>query len=267
MIVPVFQADAFADVLFEGNPAAVCPLPFWLPDSIMQKIAAENNLSETAFLVKEGEIWHLRWFTPTTEVELCGHATLASAHILFHHLHQPAREIIFSTMSGILKAKKIENMIELDFPADQPTQAPLPEGISEALGAMPTLCLKGISDYMLVYEREEDIISLNPDFELLRKTKARGVIVTAPGKNYDFVSRFFGPQVGINEDPVTGSAHTLLVPYWSEKTGKRSLTARQVSSRGGTLYCTLAGNRVRIAGKAVTYMEGKIHLPDSETNL
>ena len=262
MIVPIFQADAFTDALFEGNPAAVCPLPYWLPDSILQKIAAENNLSETAFLVKEGELLHLRWFTPTTEVELCGHATLASAHILFHHLHHPSREIIFSTLSGILKAVKKENMIELDFPADQPVKAPLPEGISEALGAMPAHCLKGVSDYLLVFDREEDIKSLSPDFELLRKTNARGVIVTAPGKDYDFISRFFGPQVGINEDPVTGSAHTLLVPYWSKKTGKKSLIARQVSSRGGTLYCTMAENRVQIAGKVVTYMEGKIHLPN-----
>lgn len=266
MIVTIFQADAFADTLFKGNPAAICLLQHWIPDSILQKIAAENNLSETAFLVKEGELWHLRWFTPVTEVELCGHATLASAHILFHHLHHPGTEITFSTLSGILKAAKKEDKIELDFPADHPVPVTLPEGLSEALGIRPVHCLKGISDYMLVYEKEENVASLQPDFEALKKTEARGIIVTAPGREYDFVSRFFGPQVGINEDPVTGSTHTLLAPYWAERIGKKTLTARQVSTRGGTLLCTLAGNRVRIAGKVVTYLEGKIYLPDIKTN-
>lgn len=263
MIVPLFQVDAFAEALFEGNPAAVCPLAYWFPDEVLQKIAAENNLSETAFLVKKGEMWHLRWFTPVTEVNLCGHATLASAHVLFHHLHYTDEEITFSTLSGILKAYHREEMIELDFPAGTPVAVPIPSGLSEVLGAIPIACFKGTSDYLLVFKREEEITSLEPDFEALKRTDARGIIVTAPGKRYDFVSRFFGPQVGINEDPVTGSAHTLLAPYWSSQLGKLQLSARQVSQRGGSLFCTVAGNRVLIRGKALTYLEGNIYLPDN----
>lgn len=254
----IFQVDAFTDRLFGGNPAAVIPLDSWLPDETMQKIALENNLSETAFFVREKEGYHIRWFTPGTEVDLCGHATLATAYVMFNHLTPDEELIEFRSRSGLLKVRRDNAWIELDFPADDPVPvAPLPE-IVKALGCNPIAWTKGKTDYLLLFEKESDLINMHPDFGLLGKTEARGIIVSAPGTQSDFVSRFFGPRVGINEDPVTGSAHTMLVPYWHKKTGKETFIARQLSSRQGFLRCKLAGNRVLIAGQAVLYLEGTL---------
>lgn len=267
----IFQVDAFAGELFRGNPAAVCILEEWLPDSLMQAIAAENNLSETAFAVPEGKGYEIRWFTPVTEVALCGHATLATAHVLFHE--QPAvgneahptegdRIEFYSRERGTLTVTRHGDWLELDFPADVPAEAKLPIGMVEAMGAEPMECLRGTTDYLLVYEDQAAIEDLNPDFGLLKQIKARGVIVTAQGDAVDFVSRFFAPQSGVDEDPVTGSAHTMLVPYWSERLKKQQLEALQLSARGGQLRCESRGDRVGIAGRAVTYLAGRILLPN-----
>ena len=254
-----YVVDAFADSLFSGNPAAVCPLEKWLPDNVMQDIAMENNLAETAFFVPEGTRYRIRWFTPVVEVDLCGHATLASAHVLFSHLGYAGREILFDSKSGELKVTK-EPMLTMDFPVDSIAAAKMPEDLVEALGRSPIECYKGKSDYMLVFETQAHIEAFRPDFKLVAKVPARGVIVTARGDKVDFVSRFFGPQSGIDEDPVTGSAHTTLIPYWSRKLGKTKLSALQVSRRGGRLECELAGERVKIAGNAITYMIGDAQL-------
>ena len=266
----IFQVDAFAGELFRGNPAAVCILEEWLPDNLMQAIAAENNLSETAFAVPEGKGYEIRWFTPVTEVALCGHATLATAHVLFHE--QPGekhplptdadRLEFYSRERGTLTVTRRGDWLELDFPADPPAEAKLPVGMVEAMGAEPRECLRGTTDYLLVYEDQAAIEALNPDFGLLKQIKARGVIVTAPGDAVDFVSRFFAPQSGVDEDPVTGSAHTMLVPYWSGRLKKQHMEALQLSARGGQLRCESRGDRVGIAGRAVTYLAGRIRLPN-----
>jgi PhzF family phenazine biosynthesis protein len=261
MRLPLFQVDAFTSELFGGNPAAVVPLQEWLPEKLMQKIALENNLSETAFFVPEKEGFHIRWFTPVAEVALCGHATLATAHVLFHHLGYKEALISLNSKSGILLVQRKDNLIILNFPSDVPIEVKNDPEIDAALGKSPLSTFKGKTDYLLVFPHESDVTEMNPDFGLLAKTKARGIIVTAKGSSSDFVSRFFGPQVGINEDPVTGSAHTMLTPYWSKILGKTELTALQCSARKGQLHCTLLGDRVLIAGNAVSYLEGHIHLP------
>jgi len=260
MKLHIFQADAFAASLFKGNPAAVVPMSTWLPDETMQQIAAENNLSETAFFIPENDHYHIRWFTPKSEVALCGHATLATAHILFNELNHPGESISFNSKSGMLIVRKINDKLQLDFPADivQPVESnPL---FTQALGIEALATFKGRTDYLLLFESEEIIRQMKPDFQLLYQTSARGIMVTAKGNEVDFVSRFFAPGVGIDEDPVTGSAHTSLVPFWSARLNKTQLTALQLSARGGQLWCTLSGNRVLIAGHAVTYLKGEIEI-------
>ena len=227
----------------------------------MQKIAMENNLAETAFFVPEGEGFRIRWFTPRVEVDLCGHATLATAHVLFHHLGFSGTELTFSSRSGPLRVFREGKRYVLDFPADEVDPVEIPAGMQEALGGKePMFVYRGKTDYMLVYEKQSDVELMKADFTRLGLIDARGIIVTAPGEWVDFVSRFFGPRVGVNEDPVTGSAHTTLVPYWSRQLAKSELTARQLSERGGDLFCRNRGNRIEIAGEAVTFFEGQLNI-------
>jgi PhzF family phenazine biosynthesis protein len=258
MKLPVFQIDAFADSLFKGNPAAVVPLQHWLSDELMQKIAGENNLSETAFFVPEEEGYQIRWFTPKAEVNLCGHATLATAHVIFNELGFSSEKIQFFSKSGKLEVKQLSDQLQLDFPADLVHEVETDADLTAALGNRPEKTYKGKTDFLLLYQSEELIRKIQPDFQKLIHTGARGIIVTARGKASDFVSRFFAPSVGVNEDPVTGSAHTTLIPFWAAQLGKKELTALQLSERGGKLWCTLLGDRVLIAGKAVTYLRGEI---------
>ncbi len=262
MKIPIYQVDAFADEVFSGNPAAVCPLDNWLDDDIMQKIAMENNLSETAFFVKEKNGYHIRWFTPAIEVDLCGHATLASAHVLFNHLQIPENVIEFNSRSGILKVQSDGQRYTMDFPTDQISKQDPPDEIISNIGIGPDSSWKGREDFMLVYGEQAIIERIKPDFKALAGSTGRGIIVTAPGKDVDFVSRFFAPQAGIDEDPVTGSAHTTLTPYWSERLNKKELKARQISKRGGTLFCKYLNQRVEISGNAQTYMKGEIKMPE-----
>lgn len=260
MKLPLYQVDAFTDKLFSGNPAAVCPLEDWLPDELMQNIAMENNLAETAFVVPRDADFQIRWFTPTVEVDLCGHATLAAAHILFDHQQHPDNEIRFHSRSGVLPVRKHGDSLILDFPADKIHAVEVLSAFTDALKMKPIEAYKGLSDYMFVFENESQISSLQPDFRALSELDARGIIVTAKGNDVDFVSRFFAPQVGIDEDPVTGSAHTTLTPYWAGVLGKNELTAIQISSRRGYLQCKYLGERVEIRGKAKTYLKGEITL-------
>jgi PhzF family phenazine biosynthesis protein len=226
----------------------------------MQKGANENNLSETAFAVPAKGCYEIRWFTPEMEVELCGHATLATAHVLFNHMDHPGDRICFDSVhNGRLNVKRKGNLLTLDFPADRMEEMVVPELIVTALMIPPLKAFRGKTDFMFVFASESEIAKMDPDFGLLSQVGGRGVIVTAPGNDVDFVSRFFAPQTGINEDPVTGSAHTSLVPYWSRVLGKKQLSARQLSSRGGELFCEDKGERVEISGHAVTYMKGEIN--------
>jgi len=255
MRIRLFQVDAFAERVFAGNPAAVCPLDRWLPDATLQAIAAENNLSETAFFVSREGGHDIRWFTPLVEVDLCGHATLAAAHVILRHLEPGRPDVRFGSASGPLAVRREGELLALDFPSRPPEPcAPLP-GLVEALGRVPGEVGKS-RDWMVVYECEEDVRTLRPDFGRLAALELFGVIVTAPGAEADFVSRYFAPREGVPEDPVTGSAHCTLVPYWSRRLGQAVLRARQVSARGGELFCEDRGARVRIAGRAVTYLDG-----------
>ena len=263
MKLKTYQADAFASSLFKGNPAAVVPLTEWLSDETMQQIAMENNLSETAFFIPEGDHFHIRWFTPMTEVDLCGHATLASAHILFNELAFKGEQIEFKSKSGPLKVTKSADKLQLDFPADPVSLGDTNPEIGNALGASPVATYKGKTKHLLLFDNEETIRNMKPNFHLLKQTDARGIIVTANGTTVDFVSRFFAPKVGIDEDPVTGSAHTLLIPFWANRLNKTEMTALQLSARGGQLWCTLSGDRALIAGKAVTYLRGEIEIHTS----
>ena len=259
--LPIYQVDAFTTGPFSGNPAAVCILSEWPADDLMQNIALENNLAETAFIMQQGNDWLIRWFTPVTEVDLCGHATLASSFVVMNIL-QPARtEVTFHSLHmGDLIVRKRGEMLELDFPSDTPERCKLPEIIRESIGREPLECYRGRSDYLLLYESESDIVNLAPDFRKLARAEGRGTIVTAPGSDVDFVSRFFVPGAGIDEDPVTGSAHTTLTPFWSERLGRKTLKARQLSARGGYLECSLAGDRTLIAGRAMLYLKGEIYV-------
>jgi PhzF family phenazine biosynthesis protein len=259
MKLPIYQIDAFTDKIFGGNPAAVCPLPDWLPKPLMQKIAMENNLAETAFFVQKGNRFEIKWFTPTVEVDLCGHATLASAHVLFHYLSYHGEEILFDSNSGELRVKRADDLLTLNFPAAQYTEVEAPDELLEAMLIDPEEVFKG-TDYMLVLESEEEVLSVQPNFLRLAEISTRGIIITAEGSHVDFVSRFFAPRAGIHEDPVTGSSHTLLIPYWAKRLGKNTLTARQISARGGDLYCRYLGERVEIGGKAQTYLIGEIEV-------
>lgn len=256
----LFQIDAFTDRLYSGNPAAVCILENWIEDSIMQKIALENNLAETAFAVKDGSQYVIRWFTPELEVDLCGHATLATAFVLFSYYNLSDTHIeFFSPRSGKLLVEKGENgLLILDFPTDEIEAINQIPALNEAIGKTPVYTLKGKTDYLLIYNTQKDIEQLNPNFFLLNQLDARGVIVSSPGDKVDFVSRFFAPKCGVNEDHVTGSAHTSLIPYWSKILGKSSLVARQLSKRGGDIYCEFLDTRVKIAGRAVPYLKGEI---------
>jgi PhzF family phenazine biosynthesis protein len=260
MKVKIYQVDAFTDVLFSGNPAAVCPLNSWLPDSVMQNIAMENNLAETAFFVPEGNNFHIRWFTPTVEVNLCGHATLASAHVLFNHDEFNGGEIRFLSRSGLLRVYKTGDLLTLDFPADSLTPVETLPDVLKAFDIAPVSVLKGKSDYMVVFENEEQVLNLRPNLQQISKLDARGIIATARGSETDFVSRFFAPQSGVDEDPVTGSAHTSLTPYWAGVLQKNNLTAVQLSHRKGYLRCENCDGRVHISGKARTFLIGEIEI-------
>jgi PhzF family phenazine biosynthesis protein len=258
--IPIFQVDAFTAGPFTGNPAAVCVPDEWLPDSIMQKIAAENNLAETAFIIPDGSDWKIRWFTPLVEVDLCGHATLASGYVVLNQLKPGSRDVTFQSLhSGTLIVSSKRDMLELDFPTDTLTACSLPVIIKESLGVSPVESYVGRSDYLVLVNSEHEVLSLRPDFRRLASADGRGVIVTAAGTDVDFVSRFFAPQAGIDEDPVTGSAHTSLTPFWSARLGKTSMKARQLSARGGYLECTLNGDRTLIAGRASLFLKGVIY--------
>lgn len=259
MKLKLFQVDAFTNVPFAGNPAAIVPLEEWLPAETMLAIAAENNLAETAFFVGGNGKYDLRWFTPTVEMDLCGHATLASAFVLAELLKTEPGEIGFHTKSGELRVGRDGKRFVLDFPSRPGTPSDAPAGLIEAIGAEPREILRS-RDFMLVYDDEAAIRSIAPDLTALAKVDAHAVIVTAKNDTSDFVSRFFAPAVGVPEDPATGSAHCTLIPYWAEKLGKTELFARQVSQRGGELYCSLQGDRVKIGGDAVLYLEGDIYV-------
>ena len=261
MKINVYQIDAFANKPFEGNPAAICPLGEWLSDELMQAIATENNLSETAFFVPNDDGYDLRGFTPSIEVDLCGHATLAAAYVLFEELDYEGDEIRFSTRSGGLSVVRNGDALRMDFPAQPPVPYELPTQLVEALGTMPEDCLK-FADIIAVLPSEELVRTADPDMSLLEQLDCRGVIITAEARDYDFVARWFGPRTGIKEDPVTGSAFTQLVPYWANRLGVNRLEAKQVSRRGGEVSCELAGDRVLISGKAVMYMRGIIEIED-----
>ena len=261
MRIPLYQVDAFADRAFAGNPAAVCLLEEWPPDSLLQSIALENNLSETAFLVPDGLVWRLRWFTPRVEVDLCGHATLASAHVVFENFQHQAQKVEFETRSGRLTVYRNGPVLSMEFPANPPATVPAPQGLADALGAAPEAVLAAQSICVAVFGDERTIRALSPDFRRLARLDSMLTAVTAPGDEVDFVSRCFAPGAGIDEDPVTGSAHCALAPYWADRLGKTALTARQVSARGGRLACTMQGDRVVIAGRAAPYLSGTIELP------
>ncbi len=263
MTIPLYQVDAFTDHLFRGNPAAVCPLEEWLDKQTMQNIAAENNLSETAFFVKKGEGFEIRWFTPTVEVDLCGHATLASAHVIFNFLDFKGEVIKFQSQSGELRVTRSGDLLTLDFPSAKSESMEIPGQLAEALNAAPGAVYRS-RELLALFEKEEEIVTMSPNFGLLSDVLTgndfTGIIVTAPGEQSDFVSRFFAPPEGIDEDPVTGSAHTILAPFWAERLDKKSLHAYQLSRRKGELFCELAGDRVLISGKAVTYLKGEIEI-------
>ena len=264
MQLKIYQIDAFTDKAFAGNPAAVVPLKEWLDDAVMQSIAAENNLAETAFFLSDidSDGFHLRWFTPKVEVKLCGHATLATSFVLFNELGYDKDEIVFNTLSGKLMVTKNAELLTLNFPTQKPVPCDLPPSLEKAIGEKPLECLKN-NDYVLVFENEDIIKNISPNHNLISKLDARGVIITAPGEEYDFVARFFAAASGIDEDPVTGSAYTKLTPYWAEKLGKTSFKVRQVSQRGGNLTLELKDDRVFISGHAVKYLEGMIEIPVS----
>ncbi len=252
-----FQVDAFAARAFEGNPAAVCPLDAWLDDALLQAIAEENNLSETAFFVPTDKGFRLRWFTPVSEVALCGHATLATAHVLFDALGYDQPSIVFETLSGDLSVTRQGALLAMDFPACPPVACEAPAQLVAALGRRPLEVLAA-DDYIAVFDSEATVRAITPDPALLKQLDLRGVAITAPGDQVDFVSRFFGPKVGIPEDPVTGSAHCELAPHWAGRLGKTVLRARQVSKRGGDVGCELASGRVKLTGQAVTVMKADL---------
>lgn len=259
MDLQIFQVDAFTSKPFGGNPAAIVPLAEWLPDETMQRVAMENNLSETAFFVQNGDVYDLRWFTPTFEIDLCGHATLASSYVIFELLGSSENVLRFQTKSGELTVERVGGKLVLDFPSRPAATCDAPAGLIEAIGSEPKEVLKS-RDYVLVYESEADVRAIEPNFAEILKIPTHAVIVTAPGTDCDFVSRFFAPEVGVFEDPVTGSAHCTLIPFWAERLGKTEMFARQVSARGGELFCELRGDRVKIGGYATLYLKGEIYV-------
>lgn len=259
MKIELFQVDAFTNQVFRGNPAAVCPLEHWLDDSLLQAIALENNLSETAFIVPEGNDYHIRWFTPTVEVDLCGHATLASGYVLLNYLRPECEQVSFHSASGVLSVAKHAGRYALNFPSRPGKAIESPEELRQALG-VPIVASYLARDWLVVLESEEAVAQLAPNFEQLAKLDCLGVLVTAEGSTCDFVSRCFFPKAGILEDPVTGSAHCTLVPYWAERLGKSSLYCKQISARMGELWCALNKDRVEIAGECVLFLRGEIEV-------
>lgn len=259
MKIPIFYVDAFTDKLFGGNPAAVCPLDKWLDDALMQNIAFENNLSETAFFVPKGDAFEIRWFTPKIEIDLAGHPTLAAGHVIFNLFGYSKPEIKFLSKSGELSVTKRNDLINLNFPSRKPSPVATPEILVQGLGQKPLATYKA-RDYLALFKTEKEIASLRPDFRLLSKLDCLGIIVTAPGLKADFVSRFFAPAAGIDEDPVTGSSHSTLIPFWAERLRKKELHTFQLSQRKGELFCRFLGDRVEISGKAVIYMRGEIEI-------
>ena len=261
MKIKLYQVDAFAEKLFTGNPAAVCPLGGeWLDAAVMQKIAMENNLAETAFYVLRSGKYHIRWFTPETEVDLCGHATMASAHVLFNHEGFFGAKIVFGSRSGDLSVTREGDLLALNFPPDVYRKTKLTKQLLACFKQKPLEAYKGKTDYMLVFRSEAQVKDVKPDFAAINKIPARGMIVTAPGTAADFVSRFFAPQSGIFEGSATGSSHTTLAPYWGKVLGKTEMTALQLSPRTGSMQCRLRDGRVVILGKAVTYLRGEIEI-------
>ena len=260
MSLPYYHVDAFTGSVFAGNPAGVCPLFDWLPDPLLQSIAAENNLAETAFFVPESGGYKLRWFTPTVEVDLCGHATLAAAHVLYRHLGSREPVLRFQTQSGELKVTKQDDLLTLDFPARPAVPCEIPADLLIGLGRLPEFTAKS-RDLLAVFESEHMVRDLRLDMGALQRLDVLGIIATAPGDSCDFVSRFFAPRAGVPEDPVTGSAHCTLIPYWAQRLGKKDLHAFQISSRRGELFCQHREDRVGISGRAATYSSGFIHLP------
>ena len=259
MKLPYYEVSAFTTHPFGGNPAGVCPLESWLPTATLQNIAANNNLSETAFTVPRGDEFELRWFTPTVEVDLCGHATLAAAFVLCNEHRVRLDEIRFQTRSGLLNVQRMNDLLTLDFPSRPAKPCSTPESLIHGLGATPKEAFKA-RDYLAVFNSEAEVRALKPDFTTLKTLDCLGIIATAPGSDCDFVSRFFAPGAGVDEDPVTGSAHCTLIPFWAERLGKTKLFARQVSQRGGELFCEQSGERVRIGGRATLYLRGEISL-------
>jgi len=259
--IPIYQVDAFTTGPFTGNPAAVCILTDPVSEETMQNIAMENNLAETAFITRGSGEWLIRWFTPVTEVDLCGHATLASAFVVLNIIDPQSDEVVFrSRVMGTLTVRKKDSLLELDFPTDELHECVLTDLIRDSIGKTPLESYMGRSDYLLLYGSESDILAMKPDYKKMATADGRGIIVTAPGSDVDFVSRFFAPQAGIDEDPVTGSAHTTLTPFWSARLGKKTMTARQLSARGGKLECNLVGDRTRIAGTAHLFLKGEIYV-------
>jgi PhzF family phenazine biosynthesis protein len=259
MEILLYQIDAFTGRVFGGNPAAVCPLNEWLDDGLMQRIAGENNLSETAFFVRNGNGYEIRWFTPKVEIGLAGHPTLAAAYVIFNYCNHGSNEIRFFSKSGELTVTRDGDLIRMNFPAMEATECGENDLLNRALGQTPVKLYR-TRDYLAVYGSEEEILAIEPDFRMLKKLDCVGIIITAPGREVDFVSRFFAPAEGIDEDPVTGSAHSTLIPYWARRLNKDTLHACQVSERGGELFCKYLGDRVEISGKAVPYLKGTITL-------
>ena len=259
MSIPYYQVDAFTSTLFTGNPAGVCLLAAWLPDPVLQSIAAENNLAETAFVVQRGSCFDLRWFTPMLEMDLCGHATLAPAHVIFRHLGYRDAVVRFETRAGELTVTRDDDLLTLDFPSRPAAACSTPAALREGLGIAPTATARA-RDYLAIFDTERDVRELRPDMTALMRLDCLGTIATAPGDHCDFVSRFFAPRAGVPEDPVTGSAHCTLIPYWAERLGRSRLRALQISTRGGELFCEHRGERVGIAGRAVTYSSGFLHV-------
>jgi PhzF family phenazine biosynthesis protein len=259
MEIPLYQIDAFTNRVFGGNPAAVCPLGEWIDDDLMQKIAEENNLSETAFFVKRGTQYEIRWFTPRIEIELAGHPTLAAAYVIFNYCNHGTGKISFSSKSGELNVTQDGDLIRMNFPAMKPVKAAENDLLDRALGQKPAELYR-TRDYLAIYNTQEEILSIDPDFGLVKQLDCLGVIVSAPGNEVDFVSRCFAPAAGINEDPVTGSAHSTLIPYWAQRLKKDTLHAYQLSARGGELFCRNLGERVEISGRAVPYLKGTISI-------
>jgi len=259
MELTIYQIDAFAERRFAGNPAAVVPLQSWLPDATLQVIAAENNVAETAYFLREGDGFHLRWFTPTVEVDLCGHATLASGHVISTYLEPGRARMSFRSRGGMLGVERRGDLFALDFPVHRPKETAMPDGVEKALGRRPARMLAS-KQWLAVYESEAEVAGLKPDMAAITALGRDGIIATAPGKSSDYVCRYFAPHAGIPEDPATGSAQCVTVPYWAERLGKTQLTGRQISSRVGSFQCELKGERVDIAGRCVAYLEGKIHV-------